>query len=66
MNDDFRMKCPECGHTEGFNISCRTIAYIDKEGVQGYSDMTYDHNSACNCPECSYTGCVSHFEQEGT
>lgn len=58
------MKCPECGYTEGFQIACSTVAYIDEDGVQDHNDMEYDSSSVCWCPGCNHVATVSQFSPE--
>lgn len=69
MNTIKEMQCPECGHTESFNIEIGAICCVNIDGVQEAphgGDTDWGAENWCSCNECAFEGTVEDFLQTAT
>ena len=57
------IKCPACGHYEGFRITITTVAIVSDEGVESMGDKEWDDDSACSCQACNHMATVGAFRE---
>jgi|GEM_PF-6127840 len=55
--------CPKCGQREVFRVEVYAWADVHGHGaeIDLDSDPAWGSESACNCPECEYTGVIRDY-----
>lgn len=56
-------RCPCCDQEDEFRIAVSCWATVRDDGVEDYGDTEWDDKSACQCPECGFTGRVGDFQK---
>lgn len=59
-----QFNCPNCGHTESFDIDGSEVTItLTKEGDTNPRDIYWDDNCKCRCCECGHEAYVSDFTE---
>lgn len=56
------MKCPKCSSEGPYSISVYAMAVVHDDGTDEVTDIGWDHDSACACRGCGFSGTVDDFE----
>lgn len=63
INNLVDMCCPECNQNDRFNIAVEAWASVTDDGTEDFSEVYWDDNSSCVCPDCGFTGKVGDFKK---
>jgi hypothetical protein len=56
------VKCPECGHEDGFYIQAKVLVFVTDEGTEAQNgEYEWDDSNYCQCASCKYENSLSAF-----
>jgi Zn ribbon nucleic-acid-binding protein len=59
------IRCPQCGHEDGFRIEAQITVYVNDDGTEDEGGhYAWDGESPCSCAECDHAGTIKDFRVE--
>jgi hypothetical protein len=59
------IRCPNCGHEDGFRIDAQITVYVTDDGTEDEGGhYAWDGESPCRCAECNHAGRIKDFRIE--
>jgi DNA-directed RNA polymerase subunit RPC12/RpoP len=57
------IRCPECDQDDNFKIVGKAWFDVTDDGTSEFTDVEWDDDSACRCPDCGFTATLLHFRE---
>jgi hypothetical protein len=57
-------ECPNCGHTESFQIEAKASFTVTDDGTDFPEHVQWENESPCACICCGYVGVVENFQRK--
>jgi hypothetical protein len=58
--------CPKCKYEDRFLIVGTSTFTVTDAGTENHSDIEWDDDSSCTCPECGFSGKLGEFRAPAT